>query len=149
MEEYIVALYDLAENCDYGAMKEEMIRDCLVGIQDSALSQKLQLDDKLTLETAKTMTSICQKEAVHEQQQTLKGADGSTSNSSNIGAIANRKARGSHTRRKSINPAQGKTKAGEKKRTPSQGEMLLGLPPITDLHLAQNRLPPNTNNHSR
>ena len=53
MEEYIVALYDLAENCNYGAMKEEMIRDCLVvGIQDSALSQKLQLDDKLTLETA-------------------------------------------------------------------------------------------------
>ena len=94
-------------------MKEEMIRDCLVvGIRDSALSQKLQLDDKLALKTAKT--SIRQKEAVHKQQQTLKGADGSTSNSSNVEVVANRKARVSHTHRKSRNPAQGKPKAGEK-----------------------------------
>ena len=29
-EQYIVALYSLAENCEYGAMKEELIRDRLV-----------------------------------------------------------------------------------------------------------------------
>ena len=40
-EEYIVALYDFAEICDYGARKEGMIRDHLVGIRDRALSQKL------------------------------------------------------------------------------------------------------------
>lgn len=71
-EEYIVALYDLTENCNYGDMKEEMIRDRLVvGIRDKTLSEKLQMDSKLTLETAKK--TIRQKEAVHEQQQTLKG----------------------------------------------------------------------------
>jgi hypothetical protein len=38
-EQYIMALYDLAENCEYGDLKAEMIRDRLVvGIQDDALS---------------------------------------------------------------------------------------------------------------
>lgn len=35
-------------------MKDEMIRDCLVvGIQNDALSEKLQMDASLTLESAK------------------------------------------------------------------------------------------------
>ena len=71
-EQYIMALYSLAENCDYGEMTEEMIRDRLViGIRDVRLSQKMQLDSKLTLETAKK--TICQSEAVHEQQRELHG----------------------------------------------------------------------------
>ena len=53
-EQYIMALYDLAECCDYGQMTEEMIRDRLiVGIRDTTLSEKLQLDSALTLESAK------------------------------------------------------------------------------------------------
>ena len=49
-----MALYDLAEHCYYGKMKEEMIRDRLiVGIRDTTLSEKLQLDSALTLESAK------------------------------------------------------------------------------------------------
>ena len=81
-EEYIVALYDLVELCDYGDdIKEEMIRDRLVvGIRDSALSEKLQLDATLTLESAKK--SIRQK----EQQQSLKSAK-STSSATNMEAI--------------------------------------------------------------
>ena len=40
-EQYIMALYTLAENCDYGGMKEEMIRDRLVvGIRDARLTQR-------------------------------------------------------------------------------------------------------------
>ena len=47
-------LYRLAEICDYGALRDEMIRDrLLVGIRDTALSQQLQLDAELTLEKAK------------------------------------------------------------------------------------------------
>ena len=39
-EQYIMALYDLAQHCDYGEMKNEMIRDRLVvGIRDSSLSE--------------------------------------------------------------------------------------------------------------
>ena len=73
-EEYIVALYDLVNNCNYGALREEMIKDRLVvGIRDSALSEKLQTDSTLTLERAKT--SIRQREAVREQQKALKSED--------------------------------------------------------------------------
>ena len=52
----------LAKNCDFNELKEEMIRDWLVvGIKDSALSERLQLDLNLTLETAKK--AIHQREA--------------------------------------------------------------------------------------
>ena len=47
-------IHRLADNCDYGPMKEEMIRDRLVvGIRDSRLSETLQLNAKLTLGGAK------------------------------------------------------------------------------------------------
>ena len=76
-EQYITHLYQLAENCDYGELKSEMIRDRLVvGIKDSALSENLQIDADLTLEKAKKR--ICQREAVQEQQQLLKGGTSST-----------------------------------------------------------------------
>lgn len=71
-EQYIAVLYNLADSCNYGALKGEILRDWLVvGIRDSSLSKPLQLDANLTLEKAKT--AIRQKEAVHEQQGILKG----------------------------------------------------------------------------
>jgi len=67
-EQYIMALYELVEHCDYGEIKEEMIRDCLVvRIRDITLLEKLQLDSVLTLELANH-----QREAVQEQQKHLK-----------------------------------------------------------------------------
>ena len=63
-EQYIMELYRLAENCDYGPLKDEMIRD-------ATLSQQLQLDAELTLDKAKT--KVHQREAVGEQQKELKG----------------------------------------------------------------------------
>ena len=68
-EKYITELYTLADNCNYGDLRDEMIRDRLVvGIRDASLSQQLQLDAELTLEKAKT--KIRQREAVGEQQRT-------------------------------------------------------------------------------
>ena len=76
-EKYIMALYDLLANCDYGEMTSEMLRDRLVvGIRDQSLSAKLQTDSELTLEKAKKQ--IRQREAVHEQQQELKGNEPSS-----------------------------------------------------------------------
>ena len=67
VEQYIMALYDLAQYCDYKDMTEEMIRDCLVvGIRDSALSEKLKLNSELILEIAKK--KIRQRETVHEHR---------------------------------------------------------------------------------
>ena len=71
-EQYIAVLYNLADSCNFGTLKGEMIRDRLVvGIRDSSLSERLQLDANLTLEKAKI--AIRQKEAVQEQQGILKG----------------------------------------------------------------------------
>ena len=58
------------ENCQYGELAQEMIRNRLVvGISDKALSEQLCMDGELTLEKAKTM--IRQHEAVHEQRGML------------------------------------------------------------------------------
>ena len=61
-------------------MKQDAIRDRLVvGMRDARLSQRLQLDSKLTLEKAKT--ALRQAESVREQHQTLQGAGGQAGNS--------------------------------------------------------------------
>ena len=74
VDTYIMELYKLTENCDYGALQAEMIRDrIVVGIRDEALSKRLQLDPDLTLEKAKKI--VRQQEAVPEQQQVLKGME--------------------------------------------------------------------------
>jgi len=71
VEQYITTLYRLSETCEYGNLTSKMIRDRLVvGIQDSTLSERLQMDPNLTLEKAKKM--VCQNEAVHEHQVILK-----------------------------------------------------------------------------
>ena len=80
-EQYIMALYELVQHCDYGGMKDEMIRDRLVvGIRDSSLSEKLQLDPALTLEKAKKLfarvkpfmsSRKCSKETVSQQQSII------------------------------------------------------------------------------
>ena len=78
-EQYITELYELIEICEYGELKEEMLRDRLVvGIQDLTLSEKLQTDPELTLEKAKTM--IRQKAAAKEHRRELLGDNGAALN---------------------------------------------------------------------
>lgn len=87
-EQYILALYSLAENCNYDrAHKEQAIRDRLVvGIRDKKLSERLQMDRELTLDKAKKL--IRQAEAVHDQNEALKGEAGeSKSNPIHIDAV--------------------------------------------------------------
>ena len=80
VDEYITALYSLVETCEYGTLRDEMLRDrIVVGIQDSAMSEKLQLDPELTLE--KTKRLVRQKEAVKEQHRELQS--GATRSSKN------------------------------------------------------------------
>ena len=88
-EQYTMALYSLAANCEYGTLESEMIRDRLVvGIRDAALSERLQIDAELTLEKAKK--SIRQREAVKQQQTILDGTKGAA----NVDAMHNNRGRG-------------------------------------------------------
>ena len=67
VDTFITSLYCLAEHCNYGALHDDMIRDCIVvGLRDAQLSEKLQLNAELTLE--KAMTIARQSEAVKQQQ---------------------------------------------------------------------------------
>ena len=71
VDTFITALHNLAEHCRYGKLREEMIQDrIVVGLLDTALSEKLQMDPDLTLE--KAMTSARQREMVRKQQPVLR-----------------------------------------------------------------------------
>ena len=68
VEQFITSLYNLAADCNFGELKDEL--KIIVGIRDTSLSEWLQMDPELTQEKAKTV--IQQREAVCEQQVTLK-----------------------------------------------------------------------------
>ena len=71
VDAYITDLHKLSEHCQYGTLREEMIRDrIVVGILDTSLSEKLQLDSTLTLE--KATTEVRQREMVRKQQSTVR-----------------------------------------------------------------------------
>ena len=70
VDRFITEVHSLADSCEFGTMKEELIRDRLVvGIRDLALSERLQLEPDLTLDKAKQL--IRQREAVKLQQDFL------------------------------------------------------------------------------
>ena len=74
-ETFIIALFSLAEHCGYGNLHDEMIRDrIVVGIRNSALSERLQLDARLTLDGA--ISQVRQAEAVKRQQPFSRYATG-------------------------------------------------------------------------
>lgn len=66
VDTFIIDLYCLAEYCEFGTLRDDLIRDrIVVGIKDRKLSEQLQLDPKLTLEKAITKTK--QSETVKKQ----------------------------------------------------------------------------------
>lgn len=70
--DFIESLYQLAETCQFGAFKDELIRDrIVVGIRYAALSQKLMQDDMLTLD--KAVKEAKSSELVKEHHEILKG----------------------------------------------------------------------------
>ena len=67
VESFITDLHCLAKHCEFGVLKDQLIRDrIVVGLQNKKLSEKLQFDPKLTL--AKAMAQARQSEEVKKQQ---------------------------------------------------------------------------------
>ena len=70
--DFIEILFTLAETCQFGTLKEELIRDrIVVGIRNAVLSQKLMQDDTLTLD--KAVKQAKSSELVKEHHKILKG----------------------------------------------------------------------------
>ena len=70
IETFLTDLYALIENCEYENFKEPLLRDrIVVGIRDKKLSEQLQLDDKLTLQTA--LAKVRSKEMITKQSNSL------------------------------------------------------------------------------
>lgn len=75
VEAFIRHLYELAEYCELGVAKDEQIRDWIViGILDIEVSQKLQLEQDLTLEKAINMAH--QLELIKAQRAATRSTDG-------------------------------------------------------------------------
>lgn len=71
VESFITSLHALAEYCDYGTLKEELIRDRIViGVADVKVSERLQLRDKLTLSEA--ITAVRQAELQGTQNKIIR-----------------------------------------------------------------------------
>lgn len=72
MDSFIIAIYGLAEYCSYAGLHDKMIQDrIVVGLRDTKLSEKLQLDPELTLE--KAVTQVQQAKAIQQQQSLVWG----------------------------------------------------------------------------
>lgn len=72
VDSFVTALYALAENCNYGALHDELIRDRLVGgLRDVSLAERLQMDKNLTLE--KAVNQARQSEVIKRQQMDIRG----------------------------------------------------------------------------
>ena len=57
VEQFITRLHQMADNCEFGNMRSEMIRDRLViGIRDQQLSERLQMEPELTLAKAEKLS---------------------------------------------------------------------------------------------
>ena len=71
-DKFITSLYCLVEHCGYGELQDEMIRDrIVVGLHDATLSEKLQLELELTLESA--IAKVRQAELIRKQQPVVRG----------------------------------------------------------------------------
>ena len=72
METFIQDLYKLSEDCEYGPLKEDLIRDrIVVGVFDDALSNELQAKADLTLDQAVHISR--QAEERKESQHLIRG----------------------------------------------------------------------------
>ena len=74
MDTFIQDLYHLAENCEYGTLKDELIRDrIIVGVLDDILSDRLQAKADLTLTDAACMSR--QAEARKQNRTIVHGVE--------------------------------------------------------------------------
>ncbi|XP_070382430.1 uncharacterized protein [Dermacentor albipictus] len=81
-DNFVTALHELADRCEFAEFRDRMIRDrFVVGLEDAQLSEALQMDATLTLATALARARLM--ETVHRQQLELRAV----SNEANTGEL--------------------------------------------------------------
>lgn len=113
VDTFITALHGLCEHCGYGELHDEMIRDrIVVGIRNSELSVKLQMDSTLTLN--KAVAVVRRSEMVNQQQSLMRG--GGMKPDTPVGRVQQRPSRGSGTyiSKKGNSAFQSRQSTGEK-----------------------------------
>ena len=86
VDNFITDLYNLAEYCEYGALRDGMIRHRLVvGLRDLNLSEKLQLDADLTFE--KAVNASRQSETVRKQQDVVRPKQNTANKHTSVDAV--------------------------------------------------------------
>ena len=99
VDAFIMDLHRLAEHCGFGELRDELIRDrIVVGLRDSRLSEKLQLQADLTLESA--VTAARQTEQVKKQQASLKGELVGDGKQKQVDAVEKEKSQGKRHRKR-------------------------------------------------
>jgi hypothetical protein len=85
IDDFATALHILSEYCDYGTLRESLVRDRIVlGVSDPKLRERLMLSKGLTL--AKAVEIAKHWESVKKQQETIQGESGM-----NVEAVGQRK----------------------------------------------------------
>lgn len=75
VETFVTALHVLVQTCEFGALREELIRDrIVVGILDGELSEEMQMMPELDLKKATDMAR--ESEEIKKQQQDLRAVKG-------------------------------------------------------------------------
>lgn len=83
VDDFIADLFRLAETCNFGDLREELIRDrIVVGVRNTKLSEAMQLQADLTLE--KAVTKARQADEVKRQQGVIRGVDNAMKNESEV-----------------------------------------------------------------
>lgn len=71
VDAFVTALFALAEHCNYGTLHDELIRDrIVVGLADTRLSERMQMEKDLDLDKAINMAR--QSEEIKKQQTLLR-----------------------------------------------------------------------------
>ena len=108
-DSFITDLYKLVDTCEYGGMKDELLRDRIIaGMSDSKLSEKLQLEDSKTLTLEKVIAKVRTSEQVRQQNKEMR-----SNGSENVSAVHRhrRLTKSRHARR---------SQPEEEKRTPQR-----------------------------
>nr|CAI5850622.1 unnamed protein product [Callosobruchus analis] len=69
VDAFITSLHSLAEHCNYGTLKEELIRErIVVGMSDTRTSERLQLNETLTLQQCVLEAKQAELQASHSKE---------------------------------------------------------------------------------